>query len=146
MSCEIDLFEMTEKQILNWCKLGCSVDCYKLLKEKYKLKESAELMEKVREELQTCSSCEKKGCMMVGGYSKTCGYKLFEEVEAELKAAEEALEKQVNKKVKIKEMRFQQVGIIHNYFCETCEKEIYPQRKEECSYCQHCGQKLDWSV
>lgn len=37
MACKIQNFKMTEKQIANWCKNGCSVDCEKLLKTKYQI-------------------------------------------------------------------------------------------------------------
>jgi len=36
MACNIQNYEMTEKQIANWCKHGCSVDCKNLLNKKYK--------------------------------------------------------------------------------------------------------------
>lgn len=39
MACNIHKFKLTESQIKRWCNLGCSVDCEKLLAEKYKLKE-----------------------------------------------------------------------------------------------------------
>ena len=39
MACNIERFVMTDKQVNNWCKLGCSIDCYNFLLKKYPLKE-----------------------------------------------------------------------------------------------------------
>ena len=33
--CGIQEFDLTDKEVKNWCEKGCSVDCHKMLKEKY---------------------------------------------------------------------------------------------------------------
>lgn len=38
MACNIERFDMSDKDIRNWCSHGCSVDCYKFLLDSYPLK------------------------------------------------------------------------------------------------------------
>lgn len=67
----------------------------------------------------------------------------FEHIQLEkLKVIVNALEKQVPKKVRIKEYR---IGY-PNYYCPICgkqQKNTCKNRIEGC-YCERCGQKLIW--
>lgn len=59
----------------------------------------------------------------------------------------EALSKQVAKKVKMRDQVFSKGRIcitkkIHR--CPTCDATVYDDFRH--NYCDHCGQKLDWSV
>lgn len=62
--------------------------------------------------------------------------------EEDLKNIQEALEKQVAKKVKIKGYR---IGY-PDYYCPICHKQQKDTNKNKTKgcYCERCGQKLTW--
>lgn len=69
--------------------------------------------------------------------------------EEDFKNMQEALEKQVAKKVIDKYTRYDADGEYDGDFCDcpNCKREIIDgfNLGEDYNYCVHCGQKLDWS-
>ena len=102
------------------------------------------MMEKIRKALNDCVYCcfenmqaWNEPCSSCGDQYK--GIKLNQNIEAELKEAEEAMENQVAKKVIIGENDDQYDK------CPVCGENA-EDFFIKYNYCQSCGQKLDWSV